>query len=277
MSFLRLVKNKYFLAGFLFLFHLILISSQVPLGSRQTLLEKIGFQLFSPVQKMAAAGWNFIKSSYAEITNLAFLRQENQQLKKENFFLTQEKQLLTQKLRLYRAEKELTDNLASLRQKIIPASVIGFDTANFYRTAIINRGYEDQVIKNLPVCDKRGNLIGRTAEPVSAHEARVVLITSEESGVAVISVTDKMLGILTGDGQGKCYIKYVMASSNLGLQGDEIETSGLDRVFPPGLKVGRIISISSEKGMFKKILVQPYFDLRELELVAVLKENLTER
>ncbi|MBC7363933.1 MAG: rod shape-determining protein MreC [Candidatus Aminicenantes bacterium] len=277
MSFLRLVKNKYFLAGILFFFHLILISTQVPLGSKQTLLEKIGFQLFSPVQKTVVSGLNFIKSSYEEITNLAFLRQENQRLKKEVFFLTQEKQILTQKLRLYRAEKELTENLAFLRLTVIPARVIGFDTANFYRTAIINRGYEDQVVKNLPVCDKQGNLVGRTAEPVSAHEAKVVLITSEESGVAVASVTDKMLGILVGDGQGKCYIKYVIASSNLGIQGDEIETSGLDRVFPPGIKVGRIISISSEKGMFKKILVQPYFNLRNLELIAILKENLSER
>lgn len=99
------------------------------------------------------------------------------------------------------------------------------------------------------------------------------MITSEESGVAVISVTDRMLGILTGDGQGRCLIKYVMASSNLGVVGDEIETSGLDKVFPAGIKVGRIISIVSEKGMFKQILVQPYFDLRELEVVGVLREN----
>jgi len=273
MSLLRLVKNKFFLAGFLFLFHLILISSQVPLGSKQTLLEKMAFQLFSPVQKMVVSGINFLKSTHAEINQLTFLREENQQLKKEIFFLAQEKQILSRKLRYYRSEKELEENLAGLRQMVIPARLLGFETANFYRSGVINRGYQDRVVKNLPVCDRRGNLVGRTAEPLSAHEARVVMITSEESGVAVISVTDRMLGILTGDGQGRCLIKYVMASSNLGVVGDEIETSGLDKVFPAGIKVGRIISIVSEKGMFKQILVQPYFDLRELEVVGVLREN----
>jgi len=273
MSLLRLVKNKFFLAGFLFLFHLILISSQVPLGSKQTLLEKMAFQLFSPVQKMVVSGINFLKSTHAEINQLTFLREENQQLKKEIFFLAQEKQILSRKLRYYRSEKELEENLAGLRQMVIPARLLSFETANFYRSGVINRGYQDRVVKNLPVCDRRGNLVGRTAEPLSAHEARVVMITSEESGVAVISVTDRMLGILTGDGQGRCLIKYVMASSNLGVVGDEIETSGLDKVFPAGIKVGRIISIVSEKGMFKQILVQPYFDLRELEVVGVLREN----
>ncbi len=277
MSLLRLVRNKYFLAGFLLLFHLILISSQLPLGSKKTLLEKIAFHLFSPVQKAIVSTVNFLRSTTAEINSLTYLYRENQQLKKELFFLSQEKQILNRKLRYYRSERELEQNLSSLRRIIIPARFIGFDTANYYRSAIINRGYLDGVDRNLPVCDRYGNLVGRTAEPVSAHEARVVMITSEESGVAVISVTDRLLGILSGDGQGKCFIKYVMASSNLGQVGDEVETSGLDRVFPAGLKVGRIVAISSEKGMFKKIQVQPYFDLRELEVVGVIKENLSER
>lgn len=273
----RLVKNKYFLAGLLLLFHLLLISIQVPLGSKQTLLEKISFQLFSPLQKMVVSGVNLVKSTYREMANLAFLREENQQLRKEVFFLNQEKQLLARKIRFYRSEKELEESLASLRRTIRPARLVSYDTANFYRSAVINLGYSDGVVKNLPVCDKHGNLVGRTAEPVLPHEARVVMITSEESGVAVISVTDRLLGILTGDGQGRCFIKYVMASSNLGTVGDEIETSGLDKVFPAGIKVGRIVSVSADRGMFKKIQVEPYFDLRDLDLVAVLGESVMER
>lgn len=277
MSLLRLVRNKYFLAGFLLLFHLILISSQVPLENNKTILENIAFHVFTPLQKFVVSSVNLLKSVSSGINNLKFVWQENQQLKKEIFFLAQEKEILKRKLRYYRSEKELEDNLSSLRRVIIPARLIGFDTANYYRSAIIDRGYLDGVVKNLPVCDRYGNLVGRTADPVTAHEARVVMITSEESGVAVISLTDRLLGILSGDGQGKCFIKYVMASSNLGQVGDEVETSGLDRVFPAGLKVGRIVAISSEKGMFKKIQVQPYFDLRELELVGVITENLAER
>ncbi|HNT01844.1 MAG TPA: rod shape-determining protein MreC, partial [Candidatus Saccharicenans sp.] len=75
------------------------------------------------------------------------------------------------------------------------------------------------------------------------------------------------------DGQGKCLIKYVIASSPGGEVGDEILTSGYDQIFPSGLKVGRIISASAEAGLFKKIVVDPYFDFRQLDLVAVLKDS----
>jgi rod shape-determining protein MreC len=64
-----------------------------------------------------------------------------------------------------------------------------------------------------------------------------------------------------------------MASSPAGKVGEEILTSGVDRVFPPGLKVGRINQVSAEGGIFKKIVVQPYFNIRDLRLVAVLKNT----
>ncbi|MBC7361383.1 MAG: rod shape-determining protein MreC [Candidatus Aminicenantes bacterium] len=273
MSLFRLVKNKFFVAGFLVFLHLFLISYQIPLGSKQTLLERILFLIFAPVQRVAVGSYRLVVDSWENFLNLKKVQEENQELKKEIFFLTQEKQLLKVRLSLSLAQKELEETLKMLSDSVVAARIIGFDTSNYFRSAVIDRGSEDGITKNLPVCDKFGNLVGRTTEPIARHEAKVILITSEESGVAVISATDKMLGILSGDGQGKCLIKYVMASSTAGIEGDEIQTSGLDKIYPPGLKVGKIVSISAEQGIFKKIVVQPYFDFRELNLVAVLKNK----
>lgn len=273
MSPTRLVKNKFLTAGVLVFFHLLLISYQVPLGSKTTLLEKILFSLLTPVQKAVVGSGRFLAGTWNNIRDLARVSRENQELEKEIFFLRQENRLLQEKLRLALKQADLEANLKLVAETVVPARVIGFDTSNFYRSLIINRGSADGLAKNLPVCDRFGNLIGRTAEPVGAREARVLLITSEDSGVAVISVGDRMPGILSGDGQGRCLVKYVMSSSPVGLEGDEVITSGFDRVFPPGLKVGKILQISSREGIFKKIIVKPYFDIRELELVAVLKNT----
>ncbi len=273
MSPTRLVKNKFLTAGVLVFFHLLLISYQVPLGSKTTLLEKILFSLLTPVQKAVVGSGRFLAGTWNNIRDLARVSRENQELEKEIFFLRQENRLLQEKLRLALKQADLEANLKLVAGTVVPARVIGFDTSNFYRSLIINRGSADGLAKNLPVCDRFGNLIGRTAEPVGAREARVLLITSEDSGVAVISVGDRMPGILSGDGQGRCLVKYVMSSSPAGLEGDEVITSGFDRVFPPGLKVGKILQISSREGIFKKIIVKPYFDIRELELVAVLKNT----
>lgn len=273
MSSTRLLKNKYLLTGLLVLFHLILISYQIPLGSRQTLLEKIIFRLFSPVQKVVVESYRLIASSCNNLRNLRKLQKENLELAREIFFLRQSNRLLQEKLKLFLNQSELEANLKLIGESVIAARTIGFDTSNYYRSIIINRGTADGVERNLPVCDKYGYLIGRTTDPLGAHEARVLLITSEESGVAVISNGDRMIGILSGDGQGRCLIKYIMASSPAGIEGDEIQTSGFDRIYPPGLKIGRIIQISNKEGIFKKIVVRPYFDIKDLKLVAVLKNS----
>jgi rod shape-determining protein MreC len=272
MSLFRLVRNKFWVAGFLIFLNLILISLQIPSGSKQeNLLERILFTLASPVQKLVAATYHFLNDEWEQFKELRTAQKENQELKKKIFFLQQEEQLLKNKLSLALKQKELEETLKLLPGLIIPARIIGFDTSNYYRSAIIDKGRKDGVNQNLPVCDKFGHLLGRTAEPITGSQARVILITSEDSGVAVITTSDKMVGILSGNGQGECLIKYVMASSPLGVEGDEVQTSGFDKIFPPGLKVGRIVSISAEKGVFKKIVVKPYFDLRELDVVAVLK------
>ncbi|HAR35835.1 MAG TPA: rod shape-determining protein MreC [Acidobacteria bacterium] len=273
MSPTRLLKNRFLVAGLLVFFHLILISYQIPLGSRQTLLEKILFSLFSPVQKAAVGGYRLIASGWNNLRYLSQVQKENQELAREIFFLRQANQLLQEKLKLGLSQSELEANLKLIAGSVVPARTIGFDTSNYYRSIIINRGTADGLGRNLPVCDKYGHLIGRTAEPLGAHEARVVLITSEESGVAVISSADRMMGILSGDGQGRCLVKYVMASSPAGIEGDEVQTSGFDRIYPPGLKVGRIIQVSTREGIFKKIVIQPYFNIRDLKLVAVLKNS----
>ncbi|MCX8160856.1 MAG: rod shape-determining protein MreC [Candidatus Saccharicenans sp.] len=273
MSPTRLFKNKFLAAGLLIFFHLLLISYQVPLGSKTTLLEKILFSLFAPVQKAVVSSGRALVGTWGKLKDLARVTRENRELEKEIFFLRQENRLLQEKLRLALKQSELEASLKLVAEAVVPARVIGFDTSNYFRSLVINRGSADGLVKNLPVCDRFGNLVGRTAEPVGTHETRVLLITSEDSGVAVITAGERMPGILSGDGQGKCLIKYVMSSSPAGLEGDEVMTSGFDRVFPPGLKVGKILQISTREGIFKKIIVQPYFDIRELELVAVLKNT----
>jgi len=273
MSPFRLVKNKLFLVGILVFLQLLLISYQIPLGGKQTLLEKLLLMIFAPVQKVAVGSYKLVIDSWEKLSTLKRVQEENQVLRKEIFFLKQQNQLLQEKLRLSLGRIELEKNLELISNSVITARIIGFDPANYFRSAVINKGTADGLVKNLPVCDKYGQLVGRVAEPVGQSEARVILITSEESGVAVITNSDRTPGILSGDGQGRCLIKYVMASSPLGVEGDEVQTSGFDRVFPPGLRVGRIIQVSTKGGIFKKIVVKPYFDIRELELVAVLKNT----
>ena len=51
----------------------------------------------------------------------------------------------------------------------------------------------------------------------------------------------------------------------------EILTSGLDGLFPAGLKAGTVSDVRKDATLFQKIRVKPFFDLAGLGRVAVLK------
>jgi rod shape-determining protein MreC len=55
--------------------------------------------------------------------------------------------------------------------------------------------------------------------------------------------------------------------------GDVVVTSGLDRIHPRGLMVGRVRSVKSEGGLFKEILVAPAARFERLEEVMVVRQR----
>jgi cell shape-determining protein MreC len=55
--------------------------------------------------------------------------------------------------------------------------------------------------------------------------------------------------------------------------GDVVVTSGLDRMFPKGLMVGRVQSVKTGGGLFKEILVAPSAHFERLEELMVIRRS----
>ena len=53
--------------------------------------------------------------------------------------------------------------------------------------------------------------------------------------------------------------------------GDLVVTSGLDRIFPKGLVIGRVRSVGDATGLFREVRVEPSARFGQLEEVLVLK------
>jgi rod shape-determining protein MreC len=117
-------------------------------------------------------------------------------------------------------------------------------------------------------------LVGRIVEPVSSRESRVQLISDEDSGVGVLTERFRVVGILQGDAEGRCRLKYIVKTNREVTVDEEVLTSGLDGIYPSGVPVGRIVSVAEDTDLFKKIVVAPYFDLSDLDQVAVLTADL---
>jgi rod shape-determining protein MreC len=168
-------------------FHVLLISIQVPQGAEKSLFERGIFFVFSPVQRLASGAVRAIGSAWRNYFDLRGVRRENERLKREAFFLRQDIRFLEDRLRLSRSEDDLRALLTEFRGTIVPARVIGIDSANPHQSIVIDKGSLDGVRKDMAVCDMTGALLGRTLGSVSLKEAVVQLITDKDSSVGVVS------------------------------------------------------------------------------------------
>jgi len=269
--FLKERKKPIILVVLVFL-QLVLISVQVPLGQEKTYLEKALFFVFSPIQHGVISFFQKIGSLWNSYFYLRHVRNQNQEMRKELFSLRQENNLLKFTLQNFMNEREIQRNLEEISRSFLVATVIGVDASNIHESIVVNKGTLNGVRKNMVVLDKYGNLVGRVIGPVSLKETKVQLITDSESGVSVFPESKKAVGVLTGDGKGNCFLKYILATTSPQdiHEGEEVITSGFDGIFFSGIKVGKIVSLTKDTSLFMRIVIKPYFDFGHLDHVAIL-------
>lgn len=276
MPFLLKKKKSLIILVVLIFFQLILISIQVPLDREESYFEKAIFSIFSPVQHGIVYFFQKIGNIWKNYFYLHNVQDQNEEMKKEIFFLLQENNLLRTAMQKYKSEKEIRDTLSKIHKNILPARVIGFDASNFYKSATINKGALDGIRKNMVVLDKHSNLVGRVIEPISFKEARIQLVTDSESGISVFSQKEKVPGVLTGDAKGQCFLNYIEITDEEVREGGCVITSGFDGIFPPGINVGEILSVIPSTSLFKTIKVKPFFEIRNLDHIAVIMLDINE-
>jgi len=268
------LKKKSFIVLFSLLgFQFIFLSLQLPQGGHQSFLEKWIFGFLANTQSGLTYIIEGAGNLWSDYIALHQARKENKELKEKIVTLTQENLLLQDKLTKKEKSSQAIQNLAPLNKSIVLAQVIGLDPANYFRTVVINRGQAQGLAPNMVVLDEKGHLIGRLIEPVSWQAATVQLVTDTNFAASVRTKKKNLVGILSGDGHGRCFLKYILETETDVEEGEELVTTGYDGVFFAGLPVGKISAIYATQGLFKSILVQPYFNFHNLEIVAVIKTS----
>lgn len=164
----------------------------------------------------------------------------------------------------------------SFPQRTIVARVIANDPRAEFKSVTINRGAADGVGPLMPVVGPRG-LVGKVGM-VTAHDARVILITDPNSAVDVMVQRSRARGMVVGAawhtelkaGYYLTRLEYLRSVSDI-KDGDVIVTSGLDTVFPPGIPVGTVTDLRlSRYGVFRDASIVPFEEMAELQEVLVL-------
>jgi rod shape-determining protein MreC len=264
-------RRNRLLLGALIVTHLVIISEQVDGGGGVPLLERVVFDLVSPFQRATASGLRGAAALWRGYLDLRGAREESARFAERVAALETD---LQQARREAEESRRLREALGL--EKILPidtvaAEVIARDGLPWFRTITLNRGREAGIRLDAAVLSPTG-VVGRVIA-VGPHAARAQLILDRDSGVGAILERSRVPGVVSGEASGKSgflLMNYVSALADVKV-GDRVVTSGLDRIYPKGLVIGRVESVSPPAGLFKDVRVTPSARFSLLETVLVVR------
>jgi rod shape-determining protein MreC len=211
-------------------------------------------------------------ASISYFKNLAHISQKNEELKKQLFNLqSKNRQYKEEILRDERLSRLLDaiDSSHNAAAQVEVARVIGTGSFLNYETLSVDIGHNKGIIVNLPVISTQG-LIGKTVA-VYPNYSVVQTFGSKYFRMGALDSRSRVQGIVEIDFNGKVYLKKIKVGSDLEL-GDEIVTSKLSAIFPPGISFGKIINIEqTSEGLFAKAEIAPFANLAKVEEVAIIR------
>ena len=93
---------------------------------------------------------------------------------------------------------------------------------------------------------------------INKNDKALALLNQDiKSAYAVYVGTNSAPGIIHGNQSENLIVNFIPAWFKI-QKGDEVITSGLDNIFFKGLKVGRVISVSSSQG-YQNAIIEPYY------------------
>src|SRR5215510_8054633 len=163
------------------------------------------------------------------------------------------------------------EKLLALREELgvtaVAAHVVGRSSVSWVQTVILDKGESHGLTKGMAVLVPEG-VVGRVVS-VSAHTARVQLVSDANSVVDALVQRTRAHGIAAGTIEGGCALKYVQRGDEVQV-GDQVVTSGLDGVFPKGQLIGTVARVGmKDSRMFQDVEVMLSAELSKVEEVLV--------
>ena len=209
-----------------------------------------------------------LKSSLLELSQKAV---ESQQLREKLVDASVKLSLLEEARRENARLRSLLGFEALSGFKIVPAKVVAVYGFELPTAALINRGWKDSIVVDQSIVNQEG-LVGRVVA-VSADFATVQLLTDPLNRVAARVAASREMGIvryLTMDG---------MVLDNFPIQGsieigDQILSSGLGGIYPPGLQVGTVVAVDRpEREPFCRVKLSPAVNFHSIEELFILRPD----
>jgi rod shape-determining protein MreC len=160
------------------------------------------------------------------------------------------------------------DFRAEITQKLIAAHVVAHDISADYHGVRIDRGSDHGIAAGMGVISPSG-IVGRVLR-VTPNYADVVTVLDPTSNVDIVVQRSRVRGILSGlEGELSCTLKYIDRLDDV-LKDDTVVASGFGNIFPKGLLVGQVTSVTPDRnGVIKAVTVKTAVDIYRLEEVFI--------
>lgn len=202
---------------------------------------------------------------------LVGLKQKNDQLSEENARLRFENIMLSDRAGATKRVEQLLDfgpvpgwtaeGAHVVAHRLGPASTLD--------TVVIDKGSLSDIREDMPVVSLNG-VVGRVLR-TGMSASQVLLLSDQNSRVAVLGRTNRSQGILFGQGRDEpLRVEYVNLNALIE-PGELLVTSGLSGIFPKGLPVARVTAVHrSDLSLFLSVLAEPLVGVNNLEEVLLL-------
>lgn len=211
----------------------------------------------------------------ANVETFFSLTKVNQELTQRNAYLEQEVQKLSDSLVSVTKDSGIyhRDQFALLRNyRLIPAKVVANSVDKPGNLMTIDKGSADGIHKDMGVISGTG-VVG-IVYLVAEHYAIVIPVLNTKSNISCMIQNRGYFGYLRWKGgvSDLAYLEEVPRHAHFKL-GDYVVTSGYSAVFPPGVRVGRILHVfNSADGLSYRVQLRLSTDFARLRDVCVIDD-----
>lgn len=234
-------------------------------------LERFSIFITTPFQQAVTKTISMTQSVWRTYFLSVLAVEENRDLKKR----------LSKAMEVWNRSEELEHENRRLRKFVnftqkfpatyVAAQVIARDPSPWFKTLIIDKGAADGLSKGAPVLVSEG-IVGQVIQ-VGDDFAKVLLVIDRNSSVDALVQDTRVRGMVKGNNDDPCTFVYALRKDDI-KPGETIVSSGLDRVFPKGLKIGTVRAVAKEHSqLFQDIIIETSVDFDKLEDVLVLQKG----
>ncbi len=204
-------------------------------------LRQIAGVIVYPLQRLAAAPAAMGGRIADFFVTHSALRSDNQRLTEQNLELA----MAAQRFNALQNENTHLRGLLAARERVsmpsIAAEILYAARDPFSRKVMIDRGLQHDIEAGRPVVDHIG-VIGQVTRAYP-WLSEVTLITDKGHLVPVLNVRTGFRAVLAGIGDdGRLELRFIPLSADFQV-GDQLVTSGIDGIYPPGLPVAEVTKV----------------------------------